>query len=86
MDAPVASLLIEGVWLMLMGMTIVFVFLFLLVGLLLSMSWAIRRWGPVEPVAAVAQRQGVPAAIGTDAPIAAVIAAAVQAHRRRSQR
>lgn len=46
MDTAVADLLIEGLWLMAIGLGIVFAFLAMLVGLLVLMSKAVARWGP----------------------------------------
>ncbi len=81
MDAAVAALLIEGLWLMLIGLAIVFSFLLLLVGLLVLMSKAVARWGPDEPLPAtlvvshpVAQPRDEPRLIG-------VIAAAIHQYR-----
>lgn len=85
MDTAVAAVLIEGLWLMLIGLVIVFSFLLLLVGLLVLMSKAVARWGPVEPLPSpslvshpAAQPQGDPRLIG-------VIAAAIHQYRRRNR-
>lgn len=83
MDTGVGDLLIEGLWLMLIGLGIVFSFLLLLVGLLVLMSKAVARWGPDEPLREAPvvfqqtrQPQDEPHLIG-------VIAAAVHQYRRR---
>ncbi|NCA70676.1 MAG: hypothetical protein EOM91_11335 [Sphingobacteriia bacterium] len=81
MDASVTALLVDGLWLMVTGLTIVFVFLLMLVGLLDLMSKAVARWGPQEP-----QPEAVAQALpptGDDARLTAVITAAIQQYRAR---
>jgi sodium pump decarboxylase gamma subunit len=87
MDAPITELLIEGAWLMVAGLTIVFGFLFVLVGVLMVMSWAVRRWGPIDPSLVAPGSTPLPAAPSDeDGRITAAIAAALAAHRRRVER
>lgn len=77
------DLLIDGIWLMAVGLTIVFAFLMILVGLLVLMSKAVARWGPEELLPAspsVAAPAALPAG---DERLVAVIAAAIRTHRRR---
>lgn len=85
MDTAVADLLVEGLWLTVIGLGIVFSFLLVLVGLLVLMSKAVARWGPDEPLPAnpavshpVTQPQDEPRLIG-------VIAAAIHQYRRRNR-
>lgn len=84
MDASTNALLMEGLGLMAVGMSIVFAFLLLLVGMLFGMS-RLAAWldpAPVtpEPAGPLAQ---VPGGIdgGMDPRTAAVIAAALRYHR-----
>jgi oxaloacetate decarboxylase gamma subunit len=85
MDAAVADLLIEGVWLMGIGLAIVFSFLLILVGMLVLMSKAVLRWGPEDPLPesppSVPQAAPLPAV--EDHRLIAVIAAAIRQHRNR---
>jgi oxaloacetate decarboxylase (Na+ extruding) subunit gamma len=73
-------MLIESLVIMLIGMTIVYGFLLLLVGILRVMSWAALRISPIaiepEPM-----RSSALAAGGADAPPLAVIVAAVARYR-----
>ncbi|MGE5155584.1 MAG: OadG family protein [Bdellovibrio bacteriovorus] len=85
MEPAVADLLIEGTRLMVIGMTIVFAFLLLLVGVLYALSALVALWGPkVEPLvpgprtADQALRSGA-----LDPRVLAAIAGAVRTHRRR---
>jgi oxaloacetate decarboxylase gamma subunit len=82
MEPNVSELLLEGVGLMAVGMTIVFSFLLLLVGMLFGMSRVANRLAPPEVLAAsgapVAREDGA-----QDPRTAAVIAAALRYHRRR---
>jgi oxaloacetate decarboxylase (Na+ extruding) subunit gamma len=86
MDTAVADLLIEGIWLMVIGLAIVFSFLLILVGMLALMSKAVLRWGPEDPLPeslpSVPLAAPVPAA-GGDHRLIAVIAAAIRQHRSR---
>jgi oxaloacetate decarboxylase gamma subunit len=86
MDTAVTEMLVEGVWLMVAGLAIVFGFLLVLVGVLMSMSWAVRRWGPAEPLVADGSTHGPVTRSEDEVRVAAVIAAAVAAHRRRAGR
>jgi oxaloacetate decarboxylase gamma subunit len=82
MEPNVSELLLEGVGLMAIGMTIVISFLLLLVGMLFGMSRLANRLAPPEVLAAPAAT--VPRGDGAKDPrTAAVIAAALQYHRRR---
>lgn len=77
-------MLVEGLMLMVVGMTIVFSFLLLLVGMLFGMSWLTARLAP-EPVAAAAD-----VAVGApgegDARLAAAVSAAIHLYRLRHRR
>ena len=83
MEPSVHELLAEGVKLMAVGMTIVFGFLLLLVGILLGMSRLISRLAPEQ---AVPERPAPPNPPGlateADPRLAAAIAAAVSFYRR----
>jgi oxaloacetate decarboxylase (Na+ extruding) subunit gamma len=85
MDAAVANLLIEGVWLMVIGLAIVFAFLLILVGTLALMSKAVLRWGPEDPLpeSLASVPQAPVTAVGDDHRLIAVIAAAIRQHRNR---
>jgi oxaloacetate decarboxylase gamma subunit len=83
MDTAVADLLIEGLWLMSIGLGIVFAFLATLVGLLVLMSKAVARWCPEETLPAMTAGGHAVAPPQDDARLIAVIGAAIQAHRRR---
>lgn len=83
MDTAVADLLIEGLWLMAIGLSIVFTFLVTLVGLLMLMSKAVARWGPEETLPATTAGVHAIAPPEDDARLIAVIGAAIQVHRRR---
>ncbi len=83
MDTAVADLLIEGLWLMAIGLSIVFAFLVTLVGLLVLMSKAVARWGPEETLTATTAGGHAITAPEDDARLIAVIGAAIQVHRRR---
>jgi oxaloacetate decarboxylase (Na+ extruding) subunit gamma len=84
MDPAVVDLLVEGLWLMGIGMGIVFSFLLILVGTLHLMSKAVARWGPEEALPATVDTAHTPAgrATGGDRLIA-VITAAIHEHRKR---
>jgi oxaloacetate decarboxylase gamma subunit len=43
---PLSDMLLEGVWLMVIGMGIVYAFLLLLVGVLRVLSLGVQRWAP----------------------------------------
>jgi oxaloacetate decarboxylase gamma subunit len=88
---PLSDLLLEGVWLMVIGMGIVYAFLLLLVGVLRVLSLGVRRWAPQ---ALAAPPSEAPAGTGPALPrgqaakpptlpgeILAVIAAAVSRYR-----
>jgi oxaloacetate decarboxylase gamma subunit len=85
MDTAVADLLIEGLWLMGIGLGIVFTFLVTLVGLLVLMSKAVARWGPEDalPATVAATHAVAPPPAADDQRLVAVVSAAIQAHRRR---
>jgi oxaloacetate decarboxylase gamma subunit len=85
MDAAVADLLIEGVWLMFIGLAIVFSFLLILVGMLVLMSKAVLRWGPEDPLpeSPPSAPQAAPLPAVEDHRLIAVIAAAIQQYRDR---
>ncbi|MFB1486183.1 MULTISPECIES: OadG family protein [unclassified Thiocapsa] len=85
MDAAVADLLIEGLWLMAIGLGIVFTFLLTLVGLLVLMSKAVARWGPEDalPATRVAAHTAAPPPSADDERLVAVVGAAIRAYRRR---
>ncbi|WP_296806207.1 OadG family protein [Thiocapsa sp.] len=87
MDTAVADLLIEGLWLMVIGLGIVFTFLMALVGLLVLMSKAVARWGPedVLPATTVAAHAVAPAPPADAERLVAVVGAAIQAYRRRQR-
>jgi oxaloacetate decarboxylase gamma subunit len=89
MDPAVVDLLVEGLWLMGIGLGIVFSFLLILVGTLHLMSKAVARWGPEEALPATvvtahpaAGAAGQPA---RDDRLIAVITAAIHAHRKRQR-
>jgi oxaloacetate decarboxylase gamma subunit len=85
MEPAVVDLLIEGVGLMVIGMTIVFAFLLLLAGSLFLMSSLVARLGPKsEPVETLLR--GGAQALGAgdeDLRLIAVIASALSEYRRR---
>ncbi|SDX10764.1 OadG family protein [Thiocapsa roseopersicina] len=83
MDTVGTELVIEGLWLMVIGMTIVYAFLVLLVGVLTLMSKAVARWAPEEPLPAATAGGHALARTQDDKRLIAVIGAAIQAHRRR---
>ena len=85
MDTAVTDLLIEGLWLMAIGLGIVFMFLMTLVGLLVLMSKAAARWGPGDapPATRVAAHGVAPSPAADDGRLGAVLGAAIQAYRRR---
>jgi oxaloacetate decarboxylase gamma subunit len=86
MDTAVADLLIEGLWLMAIGLGIVFTFLVTLVGLLVLMSKAVARWGPEDVLPATTgatHSAASPPPAADDARLVAVVSAAIQSHRRR---
>ncbi|EGV16958.1 OadG family protein [Thiocapsa marina] len=85
MDTAVADLLIEGLWLMAIGLGIVFTFLVTLVGLLMLMSKAVARWGPEDapPATGVAAHSIAPSPAADGDRLVAVVGAAIQAYRRR---
>ncbi len=81
---PVSELLMEGVWLMLLGMGIVFTFLIVLVFALFGMSRmaaAIERRQGAAPLPAMAK--GIPHSVdsATDGELIAVIGAAIARYR-----
>jgi oxaloacetate decarboxylase gamma subunit len=83
METGVVDLLIEGVWLMVAGMTIVFSFLLILVGLLVQMSRAVARWGPAEPLPEASATDLPAGTAGGDPRVIAAITAAIHQYRRR---
>jgi oxaloacetate decarboxylase gamma subunit len=85
MDTAVVDLLIEGLWLMVIGLGIVFTFLAILVGLLVLVSKAVARWGPedVPPETRVATHPLAAPPAADDTRLVAAIGAAIQAYRRR---
>ena len=83
MDSAVVDLLVEGLWLMGIGMGIVFSFLLILVGTLHLMSKAVARWAPEDALpgtVATAAHTAAERAAGDDRLIA-VITAAIHEHR-----
>jgi oxaloacetate decarboxylase gamma subunit len=83
MDTAGTELVVEGLWLMVIGMTIVYAFLMMLVGFLTLMSKAVARWAPEEPLPAIPPAAAPTAPATGDARLGAVISAAIQAHRTR---
>ncbi|WP_338115115.1 OadG family transporter subunit [Thiocapsa imhoffii] len=88
MDTPVGDLLLDGLWLMGIGLGVVFSFLLILVAILVLMSRAVARWGPAEPLAqsltATAPVPGADPVPGAGhARVIAAITAAIHAYRRR---
>lgn len=84
MDASVGEMLVEGLKLMAVGMSIVFSFLLLLVGVLFGMSKMASRLVPESLVpAAEAAGMGASGTSGTEDSRIAAIAAAVGYYRRR---
>lgn len=82
MEPSVGELVLEGVGLMAIGMTIVFSFLLLLVGMLFAMSRLANRLAPPEAMPALPG--AAPTVQGPQDPrTAAVIAAALRYHHRR---
>ena len=81
------SIVNQGVELMLFGMGTVLVFLTVLVLSITFMSWALRRYFPVEDIhcdiglAANSSPVGVSGAANEDANLVAVISAAIHRHR-----
>lgn len=81
------DLLIEGLGLMLIGMAIVFAFLLSLVGVLVLLSEAVKRWGPDEPLPEPLPVVAVSSAPAVDeARRIAAITAAVHSYRQRRRR
>jgi oxaloacetate decarboxylase (Na+ extruding) subunit gamma len=83
MDTAVVDLLVEGLWLMGIGLGIVFSFLLILVGTLVLMSKAVARWAPEERFPAPPAVDYPTGQVTNDDRLIAVITAAVHAHRRR---
>lgn len=85
MEPAVLDLLGEGVMLLVIGMTIVFAFLLLLVGSLFLLSALVARLGPKPPPVEALPRgeAGAPGAGEADPRLVAVIAAAIREYRRR---
>ena len=83
MDTAGTELVVEGLWLMVIGMSIVFTFLVMLVGVLTLMSKAVARWGPRETLPAAIAGGHAVVRPQDDERLIAVIGAAIQAHRRR---
>jgi oxaloacetate decarboxylase gamma subunit len=83
MDTAVVDLLVEGLWLMGIGMAIVFAFLLILVGALVLMSQAVTRWAPEERLPAPPVLDYPTGQAPADDRLIAVITAAVHAYRRR---
>lgn len=83
MEPAVTGLLVEGLWLMLFGISIVFAFLLVLVGLLTLMSKVVIRWGP-QDMPAEAGPGPLPPILVEDADVRtlAVISAAIARYRR----
>jgi len=78
------DLMVEGLRLMGIGMGIVFAFLFLLVGLLRLMSFAVLRLSPAPPPSV--ESHAIPAPPSADPALMAVIGAAVHRYRRNHMR
>ena len=86
MEPTVPELLAEGVKLMVVGMTIVFSFLLLLVGMLFGMSRLASPLSPDQGVRAGSPTEGAPGLeVEVDARLAAAIVAAVSYYRRARQ-
>lgn len=83
MDTSTNALLMEGLGLMAVGMSIVFAFLLLLVGMLFAMSWLAARLSPAPamPEPAGSGAESAAAQAGADRRRAAVIAAVLRYHR-----
>ncbi len=86
MDTVGAELVVEGLWLMVIGMTIVYAFLMMLVGFLTLMSKAVARWAPEEPLPAIPPAAAQTAPAAGDPRLGAEISAAIQTHRTRHRR
>ncbi len=88
MEPAVVDLLIEGVGLMVIGMTIVFAFLLLLVGTLFLMSSLVAHLGPKsQPLEALPGGEAREPGAGDEDPrLVAVIASAVSEYHRRRRR
>jgi oxaloacetate decarboxylase (Na+ extruding) subunit gamma len=71
---------------MVIGMTIVFAFLMMLVGLLVLMSKAVARWGPEEPLPASRSRCPSVGLAGGDDAVDCRHRRGDPAHRRRHRR
>lgn len=91
MDGAVADLLLEGLVLLVIGMSIVVTFLLALIGILKFMSFAVHRWAPDTAAAAFPAYASAasPPGITDDRPLddrrlVAAIAAAVTRYRHRS--
>lgn len=78
-------LLLQGVELMLVGMGVVFLFLFMLVGAVSLMSRLVARFAPEEvPPARPAAASPAPVPAAVDARTLAVIREAIRQHRGRA--
>jgi oxaloacetate decarboxylase gamma subunit len=87
MDTAGTELVVEGLWLMVIGMTIVYAFLMMLVGFLTLMSKAVARWATEEPLPVTSPAAAAPTAPAAGDPrLGAVISAAIQTHRTRHRR
>ena len=75
-----SALLMESLWLLVMGMGIVYGFLLLLVGILRLMSATVRRLAPLETPTAAPVASPLPA--GEPEDLLAVISAAVARYRQ----
>lgn len=78
-----SELLMEGVELMVFGVSAVFAFLVMLVVCINVMSWAVNRFLPEAAPVVVAPKRAITAQQSVDPELLAVIGAAVSQHRAR---
>ncbi len=78
------NLVVESLKFMVLGVSVVFLFLTLLVGVLLLQGWVVRRFFPEkQPGSGSTPAVGAPAAAAGDDNLPAVIMAAITMHRKK---
>jgi oxaloacetate decarboxylase gamma subunit len=79
------NLVAEGVKFMVLGMTTVFLFLLLMVGVLQVQSAVIRRFFPQKPISKPSPSGGTPTQSSENATLIAVVSAAIQTFRNQQR-